>query len=244
MVWLLPLLVAPFVGSTLGTLVRRLPRGRPIVLARSACESCGARLGALELLPIASYVTLGGRCRICRSPVASFHIAIELAALGVAASAVCVESDPERLWAGCVLGWTLLALAWIDFEHMLLPDALTLPLVLAGLAATWLLDPERTADHALGAALGYAAFRAIALGYERLRGRPGLGHGDAKLLAAAGAWVGYAALPMLVLVAALAGIGAALFAVIGGRRLNRTTALPFGPFLAGALWILWLHGAG
>lgn len=243
MAWLFPLLLAPFIGSTLGTVVRRLPRGRPIVLARSACESCGCTLGPLELVPIASWLAQGGKCRSCGAPVAWFHIAIELAALGVVVSALLAGSDPSRLWASCLLGWTLLALAWIDCEHMLLPDALTLPLVLAGLAATWLLDPEQVMDHALGVALGYAAFRAVALGYERLRRRPGLGHGDAKLLAAAGAWVGWAALPKVVLIAGLGGLGAALIASMRRRRLNRTTALPFGPFLAGALWIVWLYGA-
>lgn len=244
MAWFLPLLVAPFVGSALGTLVQRLPRGRPIALVRSACESCGRALGPLDLVPIASYVALGGKCRSCRSRIAPFHLWIELAALGVAASAVLVEADPGRLWAGCCLGWTLLALAWIDCEHMLLPDVLTLPLVLAGLAATWLLSSGDMADHAIGAAVGYAAFRAIAVVYQQLRGRSGLGQGDAKLLAAAGAWVGWEALPAIVLLAALAGLGAALVAAIGGRRLSGNTALPFGPFLAGALWICWLGGSG
>jgi len=105
---------------------------------KSSCGYCDRFRSAT--MPIASWLAQGGKCRSCGAPVAGFHIAIELAALGVAASALLAGSDPIRLWAGCFLGWTLLALAWIDCEHMLLPDALTLPLVLAGLAATWLLD--------------------------------------------------------------------------------------------------------
>jgi leader peptidase (prepilin peptidase)/N-methyltransferase len=240
---LLAVLLAPFIGSFLGVLIRRLPRHRPVGLVRSECESCGRVLGADEMVPIASYLALGGRCRVCRAPIARFHIAVELAAVGVAAWAASAESDPRRLWAGCVLGWMLLALAWIDGEHMLLPDALTLPLILLGLAATWILYPERMPAHALGAAVGYLAFLGIALAYRGVRRREGLGQGDAKLLAAAGAWVGWAALPALVLLAALAGLGAALLAALGGRRLHAGAALPFGPFLAAALWLMWLYGA-
>jgi leader peptidase (prepilin peptidase)/N-methyltransferase len=242
--WLYPLLLAPFIGSFLGVLIRRLPEHRPLALVRSACESCGRALNAVDMVPIASYIALRGRCRSCGAAIAPFHIAIELAALGVAASAALAESDPAHLWAGCVLGWTLLALAWIDYRHMLLPDALTLPLILVGLAATWRLDPEQMTDHALGAAAGYLAFAAIALTYRFVRRRSGLGQGDAKLLAAAGAWLGWAALPMLVLVAALGGLGAVLVLLLRGRRPEWTTALPFGPFLAGATWIMWLYGSG
>jgi leader peptidase (prepilin peptidase) / N-methyltransferase len=241
--WLLPLLLAPFVGSFLGVLVRRLPQRRPVVWTRSECESCGRSLGLREMVPIASYLALRGRCPTCRAPIARFHIVIELAALGVAGWAASVESDPLRLWSACVLGWMLLALAWIDAEYMLLPDTLTLPLILLGLAATWLRDPESMVDHALGAAVGYLAFRGIARLYRMIRRREGLGQADAKLLAAAGAWVGWAALPLLVLMAALAGLGVALLAAAGGRRLRAGTALPFGPFLAAALWLTWLYAA-
>jgi leader peptidase (prepilin peptidase) / N-methyltransferase len=236
-----PLVAAPFVGSTLGVLIRRLPQRRPIALARSACEHCGTALSALDLVPIAGFLALRGRCRYCGERIAPFHLFIELAALGVAGWAAAVASDLARLWAGCVLGWLLLALAWIDAENMLLPDALTLPLLLAGLAATWWLDPARLTDHALGAGLGYTAFAGIGWLYRRLRNRDGLGLGDAKLLAAAGAWVGWAALPILVLLAALAALGAALLTTATGRTLRATSALPFGPFLAAALWLTWLY---
>ena len=188
--WLPPLILAPFVGSFLGVLIRSLPEGRPVALRRSACEACGQALGPIELLPIVSFVVLRGRCRHCGAPIARMHLAVELAALGVAAWAASVLADAPTLWAGCVLGWTLLALGWIDWTHMVLPDALTLPLVLAGLGVTWRLEPEALTDHAAAAIAGYVAFRLLELGYRRLRGRDGLGQGDAKLAAACGAWVG------------------------------------------------------
>ncbi len=128
--WLIALAVAPFAGSFLGVLIRRLPEGRPIAFARSSCDTCGATLSVPELVPLASYVRQGGRCRRCGEAIGSFHPAIELAATGVAAWVILADTDPTRLWVDCLLGWVLLALSWIDWQCMRLPDALTLPLLL------------------------------------------------------------------------------------------------------------------
>ena len=121
-----------------------------------------------------------------------------------------------------------------------MPDALTLPLVVAGLAAAVAFEPEGLTDRALGAVAGYLGLRAVGLLYSALRGREGLGHGDAKLLAAAGAWIGVRALPQVVLLAALAGLCAAACMRLAGIRLGAQSALPFGPFLAFATWLVWL----
>jgi leader peptidase (prepilin peptidase)/N-methyltransferase len=238
--WLPPLLAAPLIGSFLGVLIMRLPAGRPVGLARSACDSCGHALAWYDLVPLVSYVGLGGVCRYCRAAIGRFHLVVELAAVAVAVSAILVDPEPARLWLDCALGWVLLALAWIDAEWFLLPDALTLPLIPAGLAAAAWIAPEDLYDHALGAVLGYLGFWLIAALYLRLRGREGLGLGDAKLLAAAGAWLGWAALPMIVLIAAIGALIVALIMALSGRRIDATTALPFGPFLALAIWLAWL----
>ena len=244
--WLPPpsitaILLAPFMGSFLGVLVRRLPDGRPVALGRSACESCGHVLGARDLVPFASYLWLRGRCRFCAAPIAPAHFAIEAASLAIAIVAALVDGpDETRVWAGCALGWTLLALAWIDWTHMRLPDALTLPLVPVGLAATWVLDPDAIADHAAAAALGYLAFRLIAAAYRWRRKREGLGQGDAKLLAAAGAWVGLSGLPDVMLGGAIIGLAVAGARWLRGERVGADTALPFGPCLAAATWLVWL----
>lgn len=237
-----PVIAAPFVGSTVGVLVRRLPAGRPVAMARSGCEGCGHRLGPFELVPLLSFLALRGRCRACRAPIGAFHPAVELAAIVVAAWAVWVGGDPGQVWAGCVLGWALLAAGWIDLLHMRLPDAITLPLVPAGLAACLALRPEAVLDHAVGAAIGYAALRGVAIGYRRLRGRDGLGAGDAKLFAASGAWLGWEALPTVLLGAVLAGLMVALLLRLSGRAIGRGTAIPFGPGLALATWLVWLYG--
>jgi leader peptidase (prepilin peptidase) / N-methyltransferase len=236
--WVFPLIVAPFIGSFAGVLIRRLPSGKPIVLARSQCEACGHALTPWELIPLVSAAVLGMRCRWCRARIPMAHLAVELACLAIACWVVLVESDTLLVWLDCVLGWSLLTLAWIDWEHMLLPDALTLPLVLAGLGATLLLDPAAIAEHAAAAAVGYGAFRAIEIAYRRLRGRDGLGQGDAKLMAAAGAWLGLILLPIVVFTAAMLGLAIAAGQRIAGQEVHRTTAIPFGPALCAAIWVV------
>jgi leader peptidase (prepilin peptidase) / N-methyltransferase len=232
-------LAAPFIGSFLGVVVRRLPDGRPIARARSRCEDCGTTLAVRDLVPLFSWLAAAGRCRFCRRPLGWFYPGVELAALAVALISVSVDSGAGA-WLDCVLGWWLLTLGWIDFRHWLLPDALTLPLVVAGFAAAMAFNPEGLTDRALGAAAGYLGLRAVGLLYSALRGREGLGQGDAKLLAGAGAWVGVWALPQVVLLAALAGLCAAACLRLAGVRLGAQSALPFGPFLAFAAWLVWL----
>lgn len=235
------LLIAPFIGSFLGLIIRRLPDGLPIAFARSVCEECGGRLKARDLVPVVSWVAQKRQCRYCGHRLSWFYPSVEIAAFAVALSAVLVDGDGA--WLDCLLGWWLLTLGWIDLRRWVLPDALTLPLVLAGLAAAAAFDPAGLTQRALGAALGYTGLALIAALYRRLRGREGLGRGDAKLLAASGAWVGAAALPQVILLSALSALLAAAGLRLAGVRLGAQSALPFGPFLALATWVLWLCGS-
>ncbi len=233
-------ILAPIVGSFLGVLARRLPRGESIVRPRSHCDSCGATLGPAELIPIASFLWSRGACRHCRAPISRDHLAIELAATLV--PAIALAALPWAGWAplvaASVLGWTLLALAAIDLTHWTLPDVLTLPLLAGGLLATAVLDPASLLDHSAAAVLGGGGLALVAVTYRRLRGRDGLGYGDVKLLAAGGAWDGVASLPTILVGAAVAGL---LLAVLRhGWRLERTIAVPFGPPLCLAIWAAFL----
>jgi leader peptidase (prepilin peptidase) / N-methyltransferase len=233
-------LVALAVGSFAGTLALRLAAGEGIV-GRSRCRACGTTLGPRDLVPVASWLAQRGRCRTCGAPLPWFYPAIELAALGLALWAWSA-ADGWLLWASCGFAWTLLVLACIDFEHQILPDALTLPLLVAGLGVAWFAVPRTIGDTVAGAAAGFALFAVIAAAYRRLRGREGLGAGDAKLLAALGAWDGLSGLPSVILIASLAALAGALAA----RSFRLTGALqhrvPFGPALALAGWIVWLYG--
>jgi leader peptidase (prepilin peptidase)/N-methyltransferase len=233
------LAVSPVIGSFLGVLVRRLPEGGTVVRGRSRCESCNAALGPRDLVPLASWAILRGRCRHCGARIGWFYPGIEIAALLVAVIALAADDMP-RAALDCLLGWWLLALAWIDLRCWLLPDALTLPLIVSGLGVTALCEPEALLDRGLGALLGYLILRGVAMAYRAWRGVEGIGGGDAKLLAAGGAWVGALALPQLVAGAASAGLFVAGALHLGGRRLQAQSALPFGPFLALAIWLIWL----
>ncbi|HET7880188.1 MAG TPA: A24 family peptidase [Acetobacteraceae bacterium] len=238
--WVLPLIASPFIGSFAAVLIRRLPREQPIALARSRCEACGHVLGPWEMIPLISAAALSMRCRWCRVRIPLMHLGVELACMGIAVGAILAAPDIRSIWLGCALGWTVLTLAWIDWDHMLLPDVLTLPLILAGLVATLIFDPASVTDHAGAAAVGYAAFRGIDLVYRRLRGHDGLGQGDAKLLAAGGAWLGLAALPVVVFTAAVCGLLLAAGLRIAGHAMHRTAMIPFGPPLCAAIWAVWL----
>lgn len=238
---LFPLLAAPFVGSFLATLALRLPRCIPVVRGRSHCPACGATLSPRSLVPIFSWLVQRARCRHCHSRISAYYPAVEIAALAIAVWSF--ATVPGLLVpVSSMLGWALLTLAIIDFRHGLLPDIITGPLTLAGIATAWTIDPDSAMPHSIAAIGGLTAAWLLATGYRRIRGRVGLGTGDVKFIAAAGAWVGLAGLPSVIFLAALGGL---LFAITRGllhRTLAADTRIPFGPFLGAGLWITWLYG--
>lgn len=236
------LLTAPFIGSFLGVLILRLPERRSVIATPSACEHCSVPLAPRDLVPLLSWLVQRGRCRYCRQQLGWFYPVIEIAAVAVAVIAVTVATTSGQAWLDCLLGWWLLTLGLVDLRSWLLPDPLTLPLIVLGLAAAAAFEPEQIADRAAAAALGYFSFSAIAWLYRWLRRREGLGQGDAKLLAATGAWLGTAALPQVILLAAPLGLLAGASLSLAGYRLRSHSAIPFGPFLALACWIIWLFG--
>ena len=233
--------VALPLGSFVGVIVERLPEAGSPLTGRSSCTHCGAALTLRDLVPLASWLAMRGRCRHCGAWLGWFYPCVELAALAVAMLSLVVDRGTDA-WIDAALGWWLLALAWIDWRHMILPDALTLPLIPFGLLVAATLEPDELWNTLLGAACGYLGLRAIAWIYHWQTGRHGLGRGDAKLLGAAGAWVGVTGLPSVVAGAALAGLAATGAMLLAGERLDRHTALPFGPFLAAATWLVWLLG--
>ena len=140
-----------------------------------------------------------------------------------------------------VLGGLLISLSYIDLKQFRLPNALTFPLIAAGFGQAYLLGLPLQ-DHIIGAALGYLAFVAIEQGFLKLRGYPGVGRGDAKLLAGGGAWIGWFGLPYIVLLSSLAGLSVMFIGLLfGGFKQGelKKTAIPFGPFLSLAIALTW-----
>lgn len=238
---LIAVLASPFVGSFLGVLTVRLPDARAIGWARSQCDHCGHTLGARDLVPILSWLWLRGRCRYCGGAIGWLAPAMEIAAIVIAVWAATVTSG-WVLAATCGLGWTLLALSVIDWRAFLLPDSLTVPLAGAGLLVTYGVARDLLLDHVLAAGAGLLGTIALAFAYRHLRGREGLGLGDAKLLAALGAWLGLEGLPAVLLYGALLGLAYVLATALRGRPTALDDKIPLGTFLAAGGWLVWLYG--
>ncbi len=229
-------------ASFIGLVSLRWPQERPIMLGRSACAGCGRSLRPLELVPILSFLALRGRCGQCAAPIPRRYLALELACPALAWWAACVRSGPDIL-IGAGLAWTLLLLALLDAEHFWLPDQLTLPLAGAGLLYAWLTHHEPNLKDALtGCAIGFGFFWGLAWLYKRLRGREGMGGGDARLLAAAGAWVGWIGLPSVLLWASVSALSLVAARALLGRIVRADDRIPLGVFLALGLWLTWLYG--
>jgi leader peptidase (prepilin peptidase)/N-methyltransferase len=213
---------------------------------RSACPSCGASVGALDNIPVVSFLVLRGRCRHCHTPISARYPIIEASAAGIAIAVAWVFGPTWELVLALPVGWTLLALAVIDIDHQLLPDSLTLPLLWAGLLTSLIsIDGAPlfvdVRSSVIGAAAGYLSLWSVYQLFKLATGKEGMGYGDFKLLAALGAWVGWQQLPLVILLSA--GVGAILgiaMLVVGNR--SRQTPIPFGPYLAAAGWIALLWG--
>jgi leader peptidase (prepilin peptidase)/N-methyltransferase len=229
-------------GSFLATLAIRWARDESVAHGRSHCDTCGIVVPVYRLVPIMSFLAAGGRCGACGAAINRRHLFMEVACTLIGGVALAVRPEAAGL-AGALFGWMLAALALLDFDHFWLPDALVAPLGLIGLAGgLGGLDPPLT-DRLIGAAAGFLSLTAIAWSYRWLRGRVGLGQGDAKFVGAIGAWLGWRLLPWVVLAAALIGLGWCLVWILRGRPFAPTDRLPLGTLLAIAAWPCWLIGA-
>lgn len=216
-----------------------LPPG--IVREPSHCPHCKHPLAAHDNIPLLGWLLLRGRCRYCRAPISIQYPLVEL--LGGLGSAIIVwRFGPS--WtaaAGLAFTWTLIALSGIDFRTQLLPDQLVYPLLWLGLLLS--LGPMFVTPGAaiLAAAIGYLSLWSVYWMFKLLTGKEGMGHGDFKLLAAMGAWMGVVCLLPVVLLSSLIG------ALVGGtlmvlRKHERDVPMPFGPFIAAAGWVWFVAG--
>jgi len=227
-------------GSFAATLSDRWPQGRSIVHPGSHCEACKRTLTVRDLIPVLSYVAARGRCRQCKVQISRRYPLIEIASASIGLVSGLLLPAPDSLWVA-VMGWQLLLLAILDAEHFWLPDPLVLLLAASGLGVAALGGPERLIPSALGALAGFAALFAIAYLYKRVRGRTGMGGGDPKLFGAIGAWVGWQALPVILLIGAGLGISFAIFEAIRDGGVIKSGAmwqrrLPLGTCLAASAW--------
>jgi leader peptidase (prepilin peptidase) / N-methyltransferase len=257
-------LLGLLVGSFLNVVILRLPRRlehdwrsqarellghaesgetRPpdLVFTGSHCPHCRHRLSPLDNIPLLSWLVLRGRCRYCSAPISWQYPLVEIMTALASATIAWKLGFGWHLAAGLAFTWLLIAAAGIDARTQLLPDQLTLPLLWLGLLLS-LVPFFVPADSAiLGAAIGYLSLWSVYWLFKLATGKEGMGYGDFKLLAALGAWMGVTALLPIVLLSSLIG------AIVGGtvlamRGQDRSTPIPFGPFIAAAGWVWFILG--
>ena len=241
------------VGSFLNVVVHRLPkmlerdwkaqcaelRGEApeampaynLFVPRSACPACGRQITALQNVPVVSWLVLRGKCAACKAPISPRYPVVEVLGGVLAAYAVWRFGVTPRGLGACVLLWTLLALTMIDFDTQLLPDSLTLPLLWAGLLVNLWGGFSPLPDAVIGAVAGYLSLWTIYWLFKLIRGKEGMGHGDFKLLAALGAWLGWQVLPVIVLLSSVVGAVIGLLLIVFKGR-DHNVPLAFGPYLA------------
>ena len=256
-------LLGLMVGSFLNVVIHRLPkmmerdwqiqcaelRGETaagpavrynLVVPRSACPACGHRISALENVPVLSWLALRGKCRGCGTAISPRYPIIELLTGVLSGYLAARFGFGLPLLGALAFVWALIAAAFIDLDTTLLPDDITLPLLWLGLLfnlnETFVPLPAAV----IGAAAGYLALWSVYWGFKLLTGKEGMGYGDFKLLAAIGAYLGWQALPSVILLSSVVGAGVGIALIVFARH-GRGTPIPFGPYLAaaGVLALLW-----
>jgi leader peptidase (prepilin peptidase)/N-methyltransferase len=207
----------------------------------SHCPNCKAPIAWRHNLPLVGWLWLRGRCAACQVPISARYPLLELAA-GLLAGAAALRFGPGfAALAALGLSLTLLVLTRIDIDHLLLPDAITLPGIWAGLLVNLAGTFTDLRSAVIGAAAGYLSLWLVYHAFKWMTGKEGMGYGDFKLLALLGAWLGWQALPACILLASLVGTVYGVVSIVRGAH-ARQQPFPFGPFLAVAGWINLMWG--
>lgn len=255
-------LLGLFVGSFLNVVIHRLPRmmerdwhlqaaelrGEALPAAerynlavpRSRCPHCGHLIGALENIPVISYLLLRGRCSHCSAPIGRRYPVVELLSAVLSGHAAWHFGPGWATLGALLLLWGLIALAFIDLDTQLLPDDLTLPLLWLGLAFNIGGTYVSLQEAVLGAMAGYLTLWSVYWLFKLATGKEGMGYGDFKLLGALGAWLGWQLLPLMILLSSVVGAVVGLMLILFARH-GRNTPIPFGPYLAtaGVIALFW-----
>jgi leader peptidase (prepilin peptidase)/N-methyltransferase len=258
----LSLVIGLCIGSFLNVVIYRLPkimqrdwevqcaelRDEPppeqealgLARPRSRCPACAHPITALQNIPLASYVALGGKCAACGARISPRYPLIEALSGLAGAYAAWHFGFGLAAFAAMAFLWCMIALAFIDFDTQLLPDSITLPLVWAGLILNLGGTFADLGSAVIGAAAGYLSLWSVYWGFRIATGKEGMGFGDFKLLAAIGAWLGWQMLPLVVLASSLVGAVAGIALMLFARH-GRNVPIPFGPYLAvaGVVALFW-----
>jgi leader peptidase (prepilin peptidase) / N-methyltransferase len=204
-----------------------------LLVPRSTCPSCGRKITALENIPVASYIALGGRCAGCRAPISPRYPLVEILAGAFAGYIAWRYGVGMAMVGALIFAWAMITLTFIDLDTFFLPDSITLPLLWVGLLLNLggVFTDIRSA--VIGAAAGYLALWSVFWAFKLITGKEGMGYGDFKLLAAIGAWLGWKMLPLVILLSSFIGAAVGVGLIVLARR-GRNVPIPFGPYLAAA----------
>jgi leader peptidase (prepilin peptidase)/N-methyltransferase len=252
--WAIAFCFGASLGSFLNVCIYRIPADQSVVSPGSRCPGCRTPIAWYDNVPVLSWMVLGGRCRRCHESIAARYPFVEAATGGLALLALWRFGATPAAAVAFAFTAALLLITFIDFDHFFIPDEVSLPGVLVGLCVSALPGGIGLADSAIGAAVGGGILWLVAWSYERTTGTEGMGLGDVKLLAMIGAFLGWQAIPVILIVASMGGSVAGVVVIFGrrgrrqmarvgrifgwravptfARRAARRTAIPFGPFLA------------
>jgi leader peptidase (prepilin peptidase)/N-methyltransferase len=212
-----------------------------LVLPPSQCPHCGHRIRPWENIPIVSFLFLRGKCSACGKSISWRYPAVELVSAILAAIVAWHFGFSATAFAALLFTWCFIALTVIDYDHQLLPDNITLPLLWLGLLANTITLFTSLSAAVIGAVAGYLFLWLVYHLFRLVTGKEGMGYGDFKLFAACGAWVGWQQLPLIILLASFVGAVVGGILILGFGR-DRARPIPFGPFLCVAGWVALLWG--
>jgi leader peptidase (prepilin peptidase)/N-methyltransferase len=208
---------------------------------RSRCGNCGHQITLLENIPIISYLALGGKCSSCKASISPQYPLVEVFT-GIASVIIGWHFGVSmQTLAALFLTWCLIAVSGIDIGHRLLPDSITLPLLWLGILLSLFDVFVSLEDSVIGAMAGYLSLWTVFILFKLVTGKEGMGHGDFKLLAMLGAWLGWMPLFVVILTSSLVGAIVGISMILLNKT-ERGTQIPFGPYLAAAGWITLLWG--
>jgi len=212
-----------------------------LVKPDSTCPKCGHKIRAWENIPIFSWLFLRGKCSQCKTAISIRYPSIELFT-AILSAWVAYELGFNAVAFGFIFcTWLLVAMTFIDIDEMLLPDVLTLSVLWIGLLLAAYTPAMVLSDAVIGAAAGYLSLFSVYWVFKLVTGKEGMGHGDFKLLAAIGVWVGWQHLPIVILLSSLVGAVIGITLMIINRK-DGNLAIPFGPYLAAAGFLTMLYG--
>lgn len=234
--------IGALVGSFLNVLIYRLPKNRNFVTGRSHCPACDALIAWYDNIPILSFVILQGKCRHCRGAISIRYPLVELISAAFFLLAFQLYGLSIQTAIVSLFFCLLFVVTVIDFQHYIIPDAITIPGMILGLAAAFVNPAVRPLDSLLGLVAGGASLFLLAMLGDFLFKKESLGGGDIKLAAMLGAFLGWKSIVLVFFGAAVLGLVYALVCMFFSRRMRESRVIPFGPFLSAAALIALFYG--